>query len=119
MSIFFERRRSWKSNLYNSTRTFSPESLNPAHRINEQTKNRAYNRRVNTIDQQSFTPLVFTCFGDMSRECSTFYNRLAGIIVEKRSKATEKILDDMQTKLQLVEKLTTMYTWFQVRKTNI
>ena len=61
------------------------KSLTAAHRANEQTKKRSYNQRINHVDQGTMTPLVFTCFGGMSRECTTFYNRLAEMIAEKRN----------------------------------
>ena len=37
------------------------------------------------VDQGSFTPLVFSCYGGMSKECKTFYKRIAGRISEKRN----------------------------------
>ena len=75
------------------------QSLNSAHRSNEQSKKRSYNRRINSIDQGSFTPLIFTCFGGMSRECSTFYNRLSEMIAEKRNERMEKVKCWMRSKL--------------------
>ena len=46
--------------VFNSiAKVYLTQSLNTAHRTNKQTKKRAYNRRVNTIDQRSFTPLDF------------------------------------------------------------
>ena len=87
---------------YFDVKVFSPtvkvhltESLN----MNEQTKKRAYNRRVSTIDQGSFTPLVFTCFRGMSRECLTYYNRLAERIAGKRNESIEKIKSGMRCRL--------------------
>lgn len=62
--------------VFNPTAKFYlTQSLNTAHQTNEQTKKRAYNRRVNTINQGSFVPLVFTCFRGMSLECLTFYKK--------------------------------------------
>ena len=53
--------------VYNPiAKTYLPKSLEAAHRANEQQKKRSYNKRVNHVDQGSFTPLIFTCFGGMN-----------------------------------------------------
>ena len=44
-----------------------------------------YATRVLEVDQGSFTPLVFSCFGGMSRECSFFFKRMAEKLAEKRN----------------------------------
>ena len=44
-----------------------------------------YARCVLEVDQGLFTPLVFSCFGGMSRECSFFFKRLAEKLAEKRN----------------------------------
>ena len=51
---------------------------------NEKEKKRQYNERVFQIEHGSFTQLVFSIYGGMSRECSTFYNRLSNLLSEKR-----------------------------------
>ena len=40
--------------------------------------------RIINVDHGSFTPLVFSCYGGMSRECSSFYSHAAELISEKR-----------------------------------
>ena len=74
---------------YFDVRVFNPTAksylnseLTTAHKTNEQTKKRSYKKRVLSVDQGTFTPLVFTCYGGMSRECHTFYKRLAEKISE-------------------------------------
>ena len=66
-------------------KSYLNSDLASAYRSNEQSKKRAYNRRILSIDQGSFTPLVFSCFGGMGRECAAFYNRLSERISEKRN----------------------------------
>ena len=51
---------------------------------NEKEKKWHYNKRVCEIDQGSFTSFVSSIYGGMGRECSTFYNKLARKIAEKR-----------------------------------
>ena len=65
---------------YCDVRVFNPlarcylnRSLIAVHRANENEKKRKYNQRIINIDHGTFTPLVFSCFGGTSRECSRFY----------------------------------------------
>ena len=51
---------------------------------NENEKKRNYNERIISVDNGSFTPLVFPLHVGMSRECMTFYGRLSEMIAEKR-----------------------------------
>ena len=76
---------------YSDVRIFNPLakcyrnlSLQAAHKNNENEKKRKYNDRIIEVEHGSFTPLVFTCFGGMSRECSRFYAHAAEKIADKR-----------------------------------
>ena len=62
-------------------------SLQQLHKNHEQEKRRCYNERIIQVEQGTFTPLVFTTSGGMSRECSRFYSRLAHLISEKRGES--------------------------------
>ena len=42
-----------------------------------------YNERV--LDHGTFTPLVFSIYGSMCRECHKFYSRLSDLLTEKRN----------------------------------
>ena len=37
------------------------------------------------IDHGIFTPLVFSIYGSMGRECHKFYSRLSDLLLEKRN----------------------------------
>jgi len=43
----------------------------------EEEKKRLYNSRIQDIEHGSFTPLVFSTSGGMSKECSRFIRRLS------------------------------------------
>ena len=60
------------------------QSMQQCYIKNENEKKRHYNERILNVDNRSFTPLVFSLYGGMSRECKTFYGRLADMIAEKR-----------------------------------
>ena len=51
------------------------------------------------VEHGSFTPLVFSCFGGTSVECSHFYNKLADKISEKRDISVSKGRAWVRTKL--------------------
>ena len=46
-------------------------------------KKRAYNQRVREVEHATFTPLVFSATGGLGIQVSTFYKRLASLLVEK------------------------------------
>ena len=59
-------------------------SLPAVHKKNENEKKREYNQRILQVEHGSFTPLVFLCFGLMSRGCSRFFSH------RKEPKSTKK-----------------------------
>ena len=79
--------------------TYSNQTLKAAHRSNENSKKREYAERVLNIEHGTFTPLVFSCLGGMSTECSHFYNRIADKLSEKRDLDISKGRTWVRTKL--------------------
>ena len=65
-------------------RSYKSKSLESAYRQNENEKKRRYSERVREVEHGSFTPLVFTAFGGMGRECDRFYKQLANKLSEKQ-----------------------------------
>ena len=55
------------------------KALKQCHIMNQQEKKRAYNKRVLQIEHGTFTPLFFSIYGSMGRECRTFYSRLSDL----------------------------------------
>ena len=60
------------------------QTLEESHRGSQNVKKRAYNERVIHVEHGSFTLLVFSCFGDMSREWVTCFSPAAELLAEKR-----------------------------------
>ena len=48
-------------------------SLPTVHKKNKNEKKQEYNQRIFQVKHGPFTPLVFSCFGGMNRECSRFF----------------------------------------------
>ena len=58
--------------------------LSKAYEINEKAKKKTYNERILQVEHGSFTPLVMSATGGMTRECKKFYLRLTEMICKKR-----------------------------------
>ena len=72
---------------YFDVRVFNPlapsnrnQSLPSTFRKPELEKKRAYQQRVQEIEQSSFTPLVFSASGGMGIEATAFYKRLVSLL---------------------------------------
>ena len=70
----------------NANRYFNA-SLPRYHEKNEKEKKRIYNNRIIQIEQGTFTPLAFSIYGSMGRECSKFYSKLAELLSDKRKES--------------------------------
>lgn len=75
------------------------QSLSAVHRKNENEKKRCYNQRILEVEHGSFTPLVFSCFGGMSRECSRFFSHAAELLAEKRGEKKSEVSAWIKTRL--------------------
>ena len=60
-----------------SYRDLTPKQIYKKH---ENEKKRQYAERVMEIEQETFTPLVFTTTGGMADECVKYHSRLAELI---------------------------------------
>ena len=72
--------------------SYSTQSLSQTYSKHEKEKKRCYNERVLNVENGTFTPLVFSAYGGMGRECSTFYKRLYEMIAEKRKEERSIVL---------------------------
>ena len=59
-------------------------NFHKVYEINEKEKKKTYNERILQVVHGSFTPLVMSATGGMSRECKKFYSRLAEMVCKKR-----------------------------------
>ena len=65
-------------------------SLPAVHKKNENEKKWEYNQRILQMEHGSFTPLVFSCFGRMSRECSSIFLHTAERLANRRKEPKSK-----------------------------
>ena len=92
--------------VFSDVRVFNPlakchrnKPITKVHEQNEKEKKVKYAARITEVEHGSFTPLVFSCFGGMSRECSFFYKRLAEKLAEKRNLSTSETMCFVRTKI--------------------
>ena len=80
----------WRKGFDPLARCHLRHSLPAVHKKNKNEKKQEYKQQILQVKHGSFTPLVFSCFGGMSRECSRFFlhnaERLANRTKEPKSK---------------------------------
>ena len=81
------------------TKCYRTKTLAKVHELNEKEKKVKYAARVVEVENGSFTPLVFSCFGGMSFECGNLYNKVAEKIAEKRDICASVAKNWIRTKL--------------------
>ena len=69
---------------YPNAQTYKDLELSKIYEMHEEEKKRKHTERVNEIEHGTFTPLIFTTTGGMSKECKTFHTRLAQLICQER-----------------------------------
>ena len=92
--------------VFCDVRVFNPlarchrtKPIKKIHDLNEKEKKIKYSERIIEVEHGTFTPLVFSCFGGMSRECGAFYKKLAEKIAEKRKIKTSDATRFIRTKI--------------------
>lgn len=78
---------------------YSNQTLQQSFISNENEKKRNYNSRILSVDNGSFTPLIFSIHGSMGRECITFYSRLSELIADKKNIPISTAVTYIRTKL--------------------
>ncbi len=92
--------------VFCDVRVFNPlakchrnKTLTKCHEMHEKEKKVKYAARVVEVEHGTFTPLVFSCFGGMSRECGAFYKKLAEKLAEKRNLTISEATCFVRTKI--------------------
>ena len=77
----------------------SNSSLSQCYARNKKEKKRNYNQRIPQVEQRTFSPLVFSIYGGMGRECQAIYSRLSDLLAEKRNIHKSVIMHWIRSKL--------------------
>ena len=94
ISAFFDFRMC-HSNA-DSYRDLTPKQIYKKH---ENEKKRHYAEIVMEIEQERFTPLVFTTTGGMADECVKYHNRLAELIAYKKGESYSSAISWIRAKV--------------------
>ena len=78
------------------------KSLKSVLRDSENTKKRAYNRRIMEVEHGTFTPLIFTTTGVMGHECSVFHKSLAEKISNKQGERYDDVMRFLRIKFSFL-----------------
>ena len=80
-------------------KVFNPNSssyrnlqLTTAYRNQEREKQRKYEQRIREVEMGSFTPLVFSTSGGMSKTTTTAYKRLASLLADKHDQPYSTVM---------------------------
>ena len=69
---------------------------------NKKEKKRMYNHRVMSVEQGTFTPLVFTTTGSAAPECTAFLKKLSIKIAEKRNERLSDVTTWVRCKIRFM-----------------
>ena len=67
-----------------NTQSYQSSKIETLYRRHEIEKKRSFGHRIRKIENGSFTPIVLSTFGGLSRETTVFYKRLANLLAVKR-----------------------------------
>ncbi|XP_066936770.1 uncharacterized protein [Clytia hemisphaerica] len=88
--------------VFNPTaRRYADLEIKKCYEINEREKKRQYNERVLRVEHGSFSPMVFSAFGGMARECSMVIKRLVELLADKRKTNVSLVSSWVKRKINL------------------
>ena len=67
-----------------NAQSYCNSSLKTVYGKQEREKRKTYEERIREVEMGSFTPLIFSIYGGMSKCTETTYKRLASLLAEKR-----------------------------------
>ena len=70
--------------FYPNAESYKDLTIYQLYRKHKDEKKRLYANRVLEVEQETFTPLVFTTTGGMAVECKRFHSRLVELIAIKK-----------------------------------
>ena len=76
--------------------------------MKDRRKQHITNSRVVRVEKSSFTPMVFSTFGGMGKECHRALQRAAGRIAERRREKYADVMGHISTKIRMCLLKTTL-----------
>ena len=82
-----------------TAQSYRKSSLEAVYRLQERGKRRQYEERIREVEMSSFTPLVFSIFGGMSKSTAVAYKHLADLISAKRGEPYGQVISWIRIKI--------------------
>ena len=86
--------------LHPNAPSYRSSELKTLYRNHESEKMRKYNSRIITVEQGSFSPLIYTTFGGMGPQATRYHKRLAEMVAQKRNEDYRHVISHMRTRLR-------------------
>ena len=74
-------------------------SISTCFRSHDREKRRAYEQRVREVERGSFTPLIFSALGGISRATEITYKRLASLVATKKDEHYNAVISLIRCRL--------------------
>ena len=92
--------RVWYRKTYHTRMVcFSVTSISTCFRSHDREKRRAYEQRVREVERGSFTPLIFSALGGISRATEITYKRLASLLATKKDEHYNAVISLIRCRL--------------------
>ena len=92
-AVVYSQRAFFDVRICNPTaQSYLNSSLEAVYRSQERGKRRQYKECIREVEMSSFTPLVFSMFGGMSKSTAVAYKRLADLISVKQSEPYGQVI---------------------------
>ena len=85
--------------LHPNSASYRSSEISTLYRNHEAEKMRKYNSRVITVERGSFSPLVYSTFGEMGPQAMRYHKRLAELVANKRNKDYH-VISHMRTRIR-------------------
>ena len=82
--------------------TAMKSSLEKVCDYHEREKKNAYNHRIINIDHGTMTPLIYTVFGSVGKECDKFYKHLCQKIADKSNEKYDDVISWVRCKISFL-----------------
>ena len=86
--------------LHPNAPSYRSTDLSTLYRKHELEKMRKYNSRVISVEQGSFTPLIYTTFGGMGPQATRYHKRLAELVASKRNEDYNQVITHMRIRVR-------------------
>ena len=86
--------------LHPNAPSYQSTPASTLYSTHEKEKMRKYNSRILTVEQGTFTPLVYTTFGGCGPQATAYHKRLSELIAKKRNEDYRHVISYIRTRIR-------------------